>query len=110
MQIHYHVQFGNLAKRAASTASIVALSVVTTLFVQHVVAPPPANARSFQAVTQPEFIVSGGTGTIARLGPGPLGNGNLRLWDTSGNLRVEIAGDGTAHIWDASGNTLWSAP
>lgn len=102
----------NHLKRAASVISIVTLSVVTTLLVQHVITPAPATARSLQEQTTRAtvFEVPGGTGMLARLGPGGFGNGNLRLWDTSGNLRVELAGDGTAHIWDASGNVLWSVP
>src|SRR5580700_9193051 len=109
MATRLHVNFGHLLGKAASTVAVVALSVATTLFVQHVLTPTTAAARALQEQAHDTtYIVPGGTGMLARLGPGGLGNGNLRLWDTSGNLRVELAADGTAHIWDANGNVLWS--
>jgi len=102
----------NYLKRAASVIPIVALSVVTTLLVQHFMAPPPAAAQQNpQVVRASTFLLIGHNGeTLARLGPGGLGNGNLELWDTNGDERADYAGDAVAHLWDANGNLLWSAP
>jgi len=102
----------NNLRRAASVISIVALSVLTTLLVQHLISPPPAAAQQNpQVVRATTFLLIGPQGqTLARLGPGGLGNGNLELWDTAGDKRADFAGDAIAHLWDANGNVLWSAP
>lgn len=112
MRTHFHGGFGPYLRRTASTAGIVTLSVVSTLLVQHVLTPAPASARAVreQARNAVYEVPGGAGGTLARLGPGPEGNGNLRLWDTAGNLRVQIAGNGTETIWDANGNVVWSVP
>jgi hypothetical protein len=93
--------------------SIVALSVVTTLLVQHFSAPTPvaAQAGAQREVRAQLFLLVGPSGnTLARLGPGGLGNGNLELRDTSGTIRADFAGDAVAHLWDANSNLLWQAP
>jgi hypothetical protein len=109
--MNYRVEIGHYLKRAASVISIVALSVITTLFVQHLITPSPVSAQpATVGLSNQEFVVPGGGGMLGRLGTGPEGNGNLRLWDTNGYLRVQIAGNGTMAIYDMSGNTMWSAP
>jgi hypothetical protein len=109
--MNHRVEIGHYLRRAASVISIVALSVITTLFVQHLVTPSPVSAQpATVGLSNQDFVVTGGTGMLGRLGPGPEGNGNLRLWDLNGYLRVQIAGNGTIAIYDTSGNTVWSAP
>src|ERR1700676_2847187 len=101
----------NHLKRAASVMSIVAISVVTTLLVQHFSAPPPAAAQSVGEVRATTFLLVDRNGNrLACVGPGGLGSGNLELWDTAGNRRADFAGDAIAHFWDPAGNVIWQAP
>jgi hypothetical protein len=94
-------------RRAASPAVIVGLSVVSTLFAQHYLAPEPLKAQSeSQVVRASGFELVGADGTVlARLAPGPSGNGQFRLFDTSGKVRVGLAGDGRFTVYDADGVT-----
>ena len=102
----------NLAKlglKSASVLSIVALSVLTTLTVQHLVSPLAAAAQGGQpsVVRAAGFEVVGPDGNVlARLTAGPAGNGNLMLLDTAGNRRTVVAGNGTFGAFDADGVTL----
>ncbi|HTE83244.1 MAG TPA: hypothetical protein VK821_00760 [Dehalococcoidia bacterium] len=95
-------------RRFSSVLSIVALSVLTTVFVQHLLAPPRAAAQADQpqVVRASSFELVGADGTVlARLAPGPTGNGRLQLFDTAGKVRAGLAGDGRFTISDADGVT-----
>jgi hypothetical protein len=80
--------------QAASVAAIVSLSVVCTLLVQRLLLPQPASADPSE-VRATSFILVGPDGTeIGRLGPDSQGDGDLRLLDQNGNLRIAVSGSG----------------
>jgi hypothetical protein len=94
--------------QAAAVLGIVALSVVTTLLVQHLVATPPATAQptQFAEVRATRFVLVAADGTVlANLEPGGDGNGRLQLFDKTGTLRVGLAGGGALNIADTDGVT-----
>jgi hypothetical protein len=95
-------------RRCASVLSIVALSVETTLAVQHLLLPSPANAQAdqFQEIRATRFVLVAADGTVlAKLEPGGDGNGRLQLFDKAGTLRVGLAGGGALNINDTDGVT-----
>jgi hypothetical protein len=97
-----------LIRRAISLVAIVGISVLTTLLTQRYLNPQPVRAQTDQAQvvrgTAFELIASDGT-VLARLAPGPSGNGQFRLFDTGGKVRLGLAGDGRFTIYDADGVT-----
>jgi hypothetical protein len=87
------------------TAVLAALATVVAL---RVTAPPAATAESGQAeeVRASAFVLVGPDGKVlARLGPGPDGNGNLTVFDGTGALRVVVAGGGAIVIREGDGLT-----
>jgi hypothetical protein len=95
-------------KQTGSLFGIVALSVLTTLLVQHLIAPAPATAQSIQTseIRASSFVLVGADGTIiGRLGPGSSGTGNLTLFDASGRLRIAVSGAGDLLAYGGSGGT-----
>ncbi len=93
-------------KRSASSLGLVALSVLTTLLVQHLTAPAGVAAHDAPAEIHAQaFVLDATDGTeIARLGPGSSGNGNLWLYDRSGRLHLVASGNGDLLAY-GSGNT-----
>jgi hypothetical protein len=87
------------------TAVLAALATVAAL---RATAPPAATAANGQAeeVRASAFLLVGPDGRVlARLGPGPDGNGNLTVFDATGALRVVVAGGGAIAIRDGDGQT-----
>jgi hypothetical protein len=94
--------------QGASVLGTVALSVLATLAVQHLLLPPPALAQPDQAqeVRAARFVLVAADGTeLAKLEPGGDGNGRLQLFDKAGTLRVGLAGGGALNINDTDGVT-----
>jgi hypothetical protein len=95
-------------RQGASVLSIVALSVLATLAVQHLLLPPPAAAQATQVeeVRAARIVLVAADGTVlAKLEPGGDGNGRLQLFDKTGTLRVGLAGGGALNINDTDGVT-----
>jgi hypothetical protein len=95
--------------RALSLCGVVALSVATTLLVQHLLIPAPATAQSIQTseIRASSFVLVGSDGTvIGRLGPGSSGMGNLTLFDSSGRLHIAISGSGDLLAYGTGGTAL----
>jgi hypothetical protein len=111
MSVH-RVDVARLAgyvRQAVSVLGIVALSVVSTLAVQRLLAPPPASAQpaQFEEVRAGRFVLVGADGTmLARLDPGGDGNGRLQLFDARGPLRLVVAGQGSFIALDPDGTTV----
>ena len=102
------VRFPRYLRQGASVLGIVALSVLATLAVQHLLLPPPATAQSdqVQEVRAARFVLVAADGTVlATLEPGGDGNGRLQLFDKAGTLRVGLAGGGALNIADTDGVT-----
>jgi hypothetical protein len=99
-------RFFHALQRVASSLGLVSLSVLTTLLVQHLVAPAGAAAHSVPAELHAQaFVLDAPDGTeIARLGPGSSGNANLWLYDSDGHLHLVASGDGDLLAY-GSGNT-----
>jgi hypothetical protein len=94
--------------QGASALGIVALSVLATLTVQHLLLSPSASAQADQPqeVRATRFVLVAADGTVlARLEPGGDGNGRLQLFDKTGTLRVGLAGGGALNINDTDGVT-----
>lgn len=95
--------------RSVSTLAIVALSVCSTLAVERLLGPQPAGA---QFISSPEIraqsivLTSSDGTTIARLGPGSSGAGNLTLFDASGRLRLAASGAGDLLAYGTGGTAL----
>jgi anti-sigma-K factor RskA len=92
-----------LIRRLASVAGIVALSVASTLAVQHLLAPAPAQAQTGQAqeISATAFNLVDANGTVrARLGANKTdGAGvNLSFFDPSGQNRLVSLGSGDTQI------------
>ena len=95
-------------RQAASILGIVALSVLTTPLVQHVLTPPQASAQpsQFEEIRAARFVLVGRDGTtLAILETAPAGDGRLQLFDAAGNLRVGLAGQGALNVFDPDGTT-----
>jgi hypothetical protein len=95
--------------RAASTAAVVVISVVMTLVAQRIMAPAPAGAQfiSTPEVRAQSFVLVSSDGTtIARLGPGSQGAGNLTLFDATGRLRMAASGAGDLLAYGNGGTAL----
>jgi hypothetical protein len=95
-------------RQGAATAGTVVLSVLVTALIVRGQVPPPAAAQSEQVgeVRAAAFVLVGADGTeLARLAPGPLGPGNLTLFDTAGKARVVLGGAGIMRVLDADGVT-----
>src|SRR5687768_9614761 len=100
-------------REGAAVLGTVALSVLATLAVQHLLLPPPAIAQSdqLQEVRAARFVLVAADGTVlARLEPGGDGNGRLQLFDKAGTVRVGLAGGGALNINDPDGVTQRTAP
>jgi len=72
------------------------------------VIPSAATAQSGQAqeVWASAFTLVGPDGTVlARLEPGAGNNGRLQLFDSTGALRVGLAGQGALNVYDTDGTT-----
>ena len=101
-------EFTRYLRQGASVLGIVALSVLATLAVQHLLLPPSATAQSgpLQEVRAARFVLVAADGTVlANLEPGGDGNGRLQLFDKAGTLRVGLAGGGALNISDTDGVT-----
>lgn len=108
MRAAYLVGLPRYLLHGASVLGIVSLSVSVTLFVQHLLTPPPATAQSSQPqeVRATRFVLVAPDGTIlATLQPGGDGNGLLQLRDAGGALRVGLAGQGGLNVFDPDGTT-----
>lgn len=108
MQTRYRLRLRHYLRRAVSTLATVALSVAVTILVMRAVSPQQAHAQQGQAgdVRATSFTLVGQDGTVlARLQTGGQGNGELRLYDATGNLRAELAGAGFLIIRDPDGLT-----
>lgn len=95
--------------RGTSVVGIVLLSVVTTLLVQRMVAPPRAAAQAgqLQEVRASKFTLVGSDGTIlATLQASTVdGNGQLNVFDAKGNKRARVQGAGLFVSYDVDGVT-----
>jgi hypothetical protein len=88
--------------KGAAVAVIVAFTVVT----MRIVWPVPTEAQPAQQgeVRASAFVLVGPDGNVlARLAPGPMGNGNLSLFNTEGVLRAAINGAGNAGLFQPDG-------
>ena len=88
--------------KAAMVVGIVALTVLATrVFGPRQTAAQPAQEGDVRATS---FTLVGTDGTVlAKLGPGPTGNGNLTVFDAAGRPRVAIGGSGTVNVLDTDG-------
>jgi hypothetical protein len=95
--------------RGTSVLGIVLLSVVTTLLVQRMVAPPRAAAQAgqLQEARASKFTLVGSDGTIlATLQASTVdGNGQLNVFDAKGNKRARVQGAGLFVSYDVDGVT-----
>ena len=98
-----------LIQRSLLLVGVVVLSVLTTLTIERLVDPAPAAAqggqRSVQRASAFELVADNGA-VLARLAPGPAGNGNLTLFSTAGAQRTVVFGNGTFAAFDPDGETL----
>ena len=99
-----------LLQRTFLLVGTIAFSVLTTTVAERLANPaPPAAAQVAQpaVVRGSAFELVGEDGSVlARLTAGGLGNGNLTLFDTTGNRRVSLGGNGTLAMFDTDGSTL----
>ena len=92
-----------------SLATVVVLTVCTTLLVQRLLGPTAASAGPAQTgeIRATSFVLVRPDGTeIGRLGPGSQGAGNLTLFDTSGRLRIAVSGAGDLLAYGSGGTAL----
>lgn len=90
-------------------ATVVVLSVVTTILSQRVLIPPAATAQSIQApeVRASSFVLVANDGSvIGRLGPGSAGDAVLTLDDSSGQLHMALSGAGDLLAYGSGGTAL----
>lgn len=104
----HHPSIWRSLRHTATLAAMVALGVIVTPLTQRLLIPSPVHAQASPGVVRAsEFDLVGQNGTIlARLQTGRAGNGNLLLFDSAGNQRVDLAGGGALQINDPDGVTL----
>jgi len=76
------------------------------------IAAPQATAQSSQPaeVRASAFILVAPDGTtLARIGSGGIGNGNLTLFDSTGTQRVVLGGNGGLNVFDLDGSPIFRA-
>ncbi len=95
-----------ILRSAGSSLGLIALSVLTTLLVQHLLAPSGASAHAARAEVRAQaFVLTAPDGTeIARLGAGSSGDGTLWLDDNGGRLHLALDGNGNLLAY-GDGNT-----
>jgi hypothetical protein len=106
MRITHDLSLPRSLRHAVSLISTVSLSVLATLLMQHLLAPPHITAQvsDTQVVRASAFELVGADGTIlARLAPDQAGNGLLTLSDAAGRPRSFVAGMGRLGVSDANG-------
>jgi hypothetical protein len=80
--------------------------VAVTVLAMRVFGPRQTAAQPAQQgdVRATSFTLVGTDGTVlAKLGPGPTGNGNLTVFDAAGRPRAQIGGSGTVSALDTDG-------
>lgn len=88
-------------RRTAAHIVTVAVTVVLTLVALRVIAPAATQAQPGE-VRASAFVLVGPDGTVlGSLTAGPMGNGNLTLYDRAGKRRIWVAGAGNVAIWDS---------
>jgi hypothetical protein len=95
-------------RQAASFFGMVALSALTVLLAQRVLAPSSATAQAGQAqeVRASAFVLVGADGSVlGRFQTGPAANGQLQLLDAAGKTRTVLTGNGSMVVFDADGAT-----
>jgi hypothetical protein len=103
MEARWQLTAWSMVRRAASVAGIVALSIASTLAVQHILAPMPAQAQTGQTqeFSATAFNLVDANGTVrARLGPNKTNASgvNLSFFDPSGQNRLVSLGSGDTQV------------